>query len=402
MKVINIFVLLLTPCSFLWGSLGETQILSSQVGSLAENMDPSLLESRLDGKKASEGRMECLSAAEASLDKPHGLQSVDGQSNAGIEESMINPLTTSEIVKEFYDISKNVCGFDTASYKFCAELASCSYLAKESDLDQSSAKMEYLKNLSNKGYVVDFIYSNDPNVQGVSGVTIFKDGDLYIAFRGTSDLTDWCTDANGLFKKRPYWLPVGSAHWGFANRFESIRPSLEEKVSLYKDATDRVTVIGHSLGGAIAELCALYYKGLSPRVITFGSPRVFSNNAAAYYEEFLGKNTLRVTNHHADSIPAVAPGVLGYKHVGQNIRNDVPWSAIDKKNAAGHSMELYKRLASDKLEHMPLPDNTPGVLGTLPHKIGSTVEACVGWIEAKLAPAFSKVKKFGNWIGSFL
>lgn len=82
-----------------------------------------------------------------------------------------------------------------------------------------------------------------------------------------------------------------------------------------------VFVSGHSLGGALATLCALDLKvtlGLPDvRVVTFGSPRVGNYIFAKWFEEEIGPHW-RFT-HNRDIVPSVPPGYMGFYHVAQEV-----------------------------------------------------------------------------------
>ena len=82
-----------------------------------------------------------------------------------------------------------------------------------------------------------------------------------------------------------------------------------------------VFVSGHSLGGALATLCALEMK-LQLKIpdvhlITFGSPRVGNSVFASWYSKTIPQH-LRFT-HNRDMIPSLPPVYMGFSHVAQEI-----------------------------------------------------------------------------------
>ena len=106
------------------------------------------------------------------------------------------------------------------------------------------------------------------------------DEKLIIVFRGSSSLEDFVADANFLQSSVPREISMTSGikcHTGFLNQFMAALPAL---VKILGTCENDVVVIGHSLGGALATLCAMSIKCgslKSPRnvnCITFGSPRV--------------------------------------------------------------------------------------------------------------------------------
>ena len=77
-------------------------------------------------------------------------------------------------------------------------------------------------------------------------------------------------------------------------------------------------ITGHSLGGALALLCA-HRLALQTvpihSVHTFGQPRVGDHAFAAAYDSLLGDRTYRVVNQN-DVVPRLPGVLLGYQHAG--------------------------------------------------------------------------------------
>ncbi|KAG8999499.1 hypothetical protein FRB94_006142 [Tulasnella sp. JGI-2019a] len=119
-------------------------------------------------------------------------------------------------------------------------------------------------------------------------------------------------------------------HSGFLSTFESsasaIYTAVVALVATY--ATEVVTVIGHSLGGAIANLEGVSLKlrnpSLNVKIVTFGEPRV-GNPAWADYLN--GYSITRVT-HNYDPIPIVPGRALGFEQPdGEiHINSDSVWN----------------------------------------------------------------------------
>lgn len=147
-----------------------------------------------------------------------------------------------------------------------------------------------------------------------------RDGDLLIAFRGTQDAKDWITDAKF---RRTSW-DGGSVHRGFAAAYNSVSEQIRKALTdaaVNGGGISRLWLTGHSLGGALATLCALdmrmdgyYVDG----VYTFGSPRVGDSNFATYYNYLLRDRTFRITNGN-DVVTRLPAFLAGYKHVGQEV-----------------------------------------------------------------------------------
>ncbi|MEG9525439.1 MAG: lipase family protein [Hyphomicrobiales bacterium] len=84
----------------------------------------------------------------------------------------------------------------------------------------------------------------------------------------------------------------------------------------------RLWFVGHSLGAALAALCALWAAERlalkADRVFAFGMPRVGGEDFANRYETLLGDRTLRLVHGH-DVVPHVPPSELGFRHVGRRL-----------------------------------------------------------------------------------
>ncbi len=197
-------------------------------------------------------------------------------------------------------------------------------------------------------------------------------GDLVFSFRGTKGLDDWKTD--GKIFKDDWRLPAGdglirnSVHTGFKQAYDSVRRKLTKAIKKHELShvpQARVFFVGHSLGGALANLAALDLadnlekEGYSPSHIagyTFGAPRTFT---LGLYDEF----AKRVVNMHAvanpeDSVVNLLSGISSnrYTHVpnmhllyeqGGKVRRvlgagakfqECPFDSI----SAGHSRKRYE------------------------------------------------------------
>jgi alpha-beta hydrolase superfamily lysophospholipase len=77
----------------------------------------------------------------------------------------------------------------------------------------------------------------------------------------------------------------------------------------------KITVVGHSLGGAIASLAAasLRNSGLTIALYNFGSPRIGGSTISSYITNQPGGN-FRIT-HWSDPVPKVPLLTMGYVHI---------------------------------------------------------------------------------------
>ncbi|KAL9240869.1 hypothetical protein vseg_015041 [Gypsophila vaccaria] len=139
---------------------------------------------------------------------------------------------------------------------------------------------------------------------------------IIIAFRGTQEhsIQNWVEDL--------YWkqldlnypdMPDAMVHHGFYYAYHNttLRPGVVNAVRRARRLFGEidVIVIGHSMGGAMAAICALdltvYHKIDNIQVMTFGQPRIGNADFASYYTQYI-PNTIRVTHDH-DIVPHLPP-----------------------------------------------------------------------------------------------
>ena len=120
-----------------------------------------------------------------------------------------------------------------------------------------------------------------------------------------------------------------TVHAGFMKAWHETRPyilpKLKELVQRYPDY--RVTLVGHSLGGAIAALASLDFqsRGWDPQVTTFGEPRIGNNGLMQYLDAAFSNgregdivDKYRRVTHYNDPVPLLPLTEWGYQmHAGE-------------------------------------------------------------------------------------
>ncbi|KAI8086602.1 lipase [Halteromyces radiatus] len=167
------------------------------------------------------------------------------------------------------------------------------------------------------------IVSSD--ITDASGYVIRDDTQktIYLVFRGTSSFGNILADFKFFLGDYP---PVGNGakvHRGFYQSYMKIQKQVLSVMTdqLTKYPKYRVTVTGHSLGGAYATLAALDLyqrdKRFNPKnmnIITFGEPRV-GNPAFAAYGVSTKLEKKRVV-HNRDVVSHLPLMKMGYLHFG--------------------------------------------------------------------------------------
>jgi triacylglycerol lipase len=156
------------------------------------------------------------------------------------------------------------------------------------------------------------------NHDGSQAYAFANQKDIVIAFRGTEadEWNDLQADINAV---QALAETVGRVHRGFKKEVDDLWPILEKKL---ESNIKSLWFTGHSLGGAMATICAgrcLFSKiNSSPTQIqTFGSPRVgnkrYINHAKVDYIRWVNNN---------DIVTRSPPVWMGYRHTGQEMYLD--------------------------------------------------------------------------------
>ena len=191
-------------------------------------------------------------------------------------------------------------------------------------------------------------------------------------FRGTQQMRDWLTDFDGFHTVYPY-NNTGSdiqVHRGFIKAYKSVRDKIHECIKKNPSVAS-VHVCGHSLGGALATLCAVdlqYNFGDQMMIQCFpsGNPRVGNKAFVRSYNKRVPL-TYRMYMR-TDIVPCLPPRWVekrtkgGYKHVKKNVPLGSPnpfigfinWVRRTFKTVnvaaeiTNHSIVLYRKYLMEK------------------------------------------------------
>jgi hypothetical protein len=214
-----------------------------------------------------------------------------------------------------------------------------------------------------KSRVLGYSLRNDDQV---SSIFIYDqiNHHMVIIFKGTQTVADWLInldlspkESSNIFGDSKFKL-----HGGFQNTFLQriidFDSTFDQILKLYAEELSKsklkVTVTGHSLGGALSTIAAYYIKNKYHDIISnvsnisFASPRVFTECSAQIIEDSIGKtNILRIWNQ-IDPIPLLpSQGFYNnnkenYKHIGHDIMFK------DNELTFPHSMKRYIQLTKEK------------------------------------------------------
>jgi triacylglycerol lipase len=169
--------------------------------------------------------------------------------------------------------------------------------------------------------------------------------DVVLACRGTEP-TEWNdiqADANAVMAVVG---TLGKVHSGFNREVDDLSPVLED---LLRDNRQPVWFCGHSLGAAMATICAYRCKTSSissnPQELhTFGSPRVgcrrYIRHAQVTHYRWV---------HNNDVVTRVPPVWLGYRHCGSEVYLD-RYGRIRKLTGVLRSRDRWRGLIGGLLK----------------------------------------------------
>lgn len=239
---------------------------------------------------------------------------------------------------------------------------------------------------------------------------LFNSHFIIVVFRGTegapipglnpllgNSLKDWLTNSQAFVLLKPSDSWPGKVHRGFYNALQQKYAQIRDAVKEARSNNQKVFLTGHSLGGALATLCAYRFQKFSDidvaGVYTFGAPRVGNVEWRTDYD--LGQNLRGKTfrwargKDFAAALPFVPdppgpggpPSNMQYFHVGQlnyiesdgNIKMELSnpdlLPEVGPKTAASiatlsigdHSMPLYcramyKRVSDNARQSAAQPD----------------------------------------------
>jgi len=132
----------------------------------------------------------------------------------------------------------------------------------------------------------------------------------------------WRTDATYPLPGAPNSLRIHSGFhvlWNSSSMASTFTSAYARMLAAHP--TGPTYILGHSMGGALAHLCAMDLRtAFDPpelRVFSFGSPRVGNAVFASFFEQSVAE-AWRFT-HARDIVPSVPPALMGFHHTSREI-----------------------------------------------------------------------------------
>jgi triacylglycerol lipase len=241
----------------------------------------------------------------------------------------------------------------------------------------------------------------------MAGYVATSNGYAVIAFRGSNDIPDFVEN----MKTAPIRTPHGQVHRGFYNAYLRVRPQVRS--ILAKRAVKQVWITGHSLGGALAVMCAYDLVESDWNVLgllTFGQPLVARPNFAEHIDKVLNARFAHFVNE-SDIVTRIPPS---YTYCGsivwfvdggvqRSLQRERVMAAAGEDGGGTDSeadelepltpnefRDLQRRIRSEEEAPPVGPDNEPLVMGASPLFDDHAMALYVEKVEALLTPAVTK------------
>lgn len=187
---------------------------------------------------------------------------------------------------------------------------------------------------------------------------------ITIVFRGSDSSQDWETDFNTRLERAQFDQKViqdlivepkektypyagtsrsgARMHKGFVEAYFGVRDQIHDYIK--NNAVSSVVVTGHSLGGALAHLCAVdiqynFADQVAIEAYTYGAPSVGNDGFRDSYNQRV-PNSYRII-HGMDIVPALPRWWQGYRAVDQEYR-------IGKRFSLNFISQRFKDHAIDR------------------------------------------------------
>ena len=183
------------------------------------------------------------------------------------------------------------------------------------------------------------LHSEFSSVDGSDVAVCWDTSRVIIVCRGTQ-ATSWNDIKADLKSYKTKFRDICWTHDGFKDEVEKNLDWVVKVATKNKMNTKIVSVCGHSLGGAMAHLFALYISDVlsnTVKLYSYGSPRVGGWSFTKVWND--NKIEAYRFRNNNDVVPGVPFAIMGYKHVGElcyinhygNIRKMTYWQRLKDK-----------------------------------------------------------------------
>ena len=215
----------------------------------------------------------------------------------------------------------------------------------------SAARLSYkdFSTIENVAWTEWGLLASNFEVADTRGYILHGKDNLVFVFRGTDSVHDMLVDLDAFRVPDPVF--GGDVHEGFLGTYRGIEEIV--RAALEGVGERRVWYVGHSSGGALALLAAMYNAHVGVNgVFTFGQPRLLDVRAAKTVEQTLGHSYCRFAASD-DLVTKVPPG---FWHTGLLVSfNEHGVAALeDEAHNRPVSMEVDGALSTHEFAMMQL------------------------------------------------
>jgi hypothetical protein len=246
-----------------------------------------------------------------------------------------------------------------------AEIMPIMNLADSYDLETAKYCMDLVSRVELNQTIIPHIplrteFLSTMNMDKVFSVVWDSENIIWVVFRGSWNLYEWINNfriqqtsyylGNKTFNNMPSFMENNQdimIHSGFVKIYDELRKGILESIEAHKGDNVKICVTGHSLGGAIANICGLDLKtlGYDAQVYSFASPRV-GNIALAETMASSGLKHYRIINTE-DTIPQmplpVSPNFSKHDNPYFYIHNGIEYRFTNPNKSifVNHSTRTY-------------------------------------------------------------
>jgi predicted lipase len=188
------------------------------------------------------------------------------------------------------------------------------------------------------------------SMKDTNGYTGMKGGNLYIVFQGSQGIQDWLDDFEFWPAKLPFEVDGKdiNIHHGFFEQYIAVRRYILDKIN--KSSPKEIIIIGHSLGAALASICAFdlsVTKQITSTAILFACPKIGGMNFVKAYKKYVPNTYAFIYGN--DIVPRVPPyWAFYFKHYKSK------WISKGISRIKYTLQNLITTLTGNPLDHYPL------------------------------------------------
>ena len=276
----------------------------------------------------------CLQALAPTLDAMQGKNGTIGSNDAMVAIGM--------------DVAREIHNKNNPLYNLVVEQTSSTSGGKEETNEEARARFQKQAKDDLGATYADLIINNNNTKARPFGV-VATDNYTMIAFRGTENVNDVLTDINALKTDVTFGKDTVKVHRGFWNAWQAVKPDVMKQIK--EHPSDRIYIVGPSLGGAVAQLAAAdlsLNEGVPvTAVYSYAAPRVGTPDWVTMLEKNgLNDKILQFVDPR-DVVPFLPTKKMGFERAGRPVMispsscQDMSVGGLDALPSAGRNIKYH-------------------------------------------------------------